>query len=108
LRVTVPQTRKAYVHPARHSASASDDASLPPMGTRLRLRADFDVSPLPEEAQVVARALKRYGMIVADNGPGWFITGAPDERWDNDRLRWLGEILGRDLEVIELHDTTSR
>jgi hypothetical protein len=102
LRVTVPETRKAYVHPARHWASARTDPDLPPMGTRLRLKAGFDLSPLPQEAQVIGRALKRYGMIVADNGGGWFISGAPDERWNNDELRWLGEIHGNDLEVLEL------
>ena len=66
------------------------------------MRADYDISGLPDEVKVIARALKTYGMIVADNGPSWFISGAPDERWDNERLRWLGYIHGSDLEVLEL------
>ena len=102
LRVTVNATRSTYVSPARHAAGSGFAPNLPPMGTRLRLRADYDISGLPDEVKVIARALKTYGMIVADNGPSWFISGAPDERWDNERLRWLGYIHGSDLEVLEL------
>jgi hypothetical protein len=78
LRFTVQRTRRAYVFPARHFASSSDDASLPPMGLRLRLKASFDESGYPRQARIVLTALKRYGMIVADNGSSWYITGAPD------------------------------
>ena len=78
LRFTVQRTRRAYVFPARHYASDSNDPSLPPMGLRLRLKASFDVSGFPRQARIVLVALKRYGMLVADNGSDWYITGAPD------------------------------
>jgi hypothetical protein len=101
LRFTVQRTRRAYVFPARHFASDSNDASLPPMGLRLRLKADFDVSGYPRQARIVLVALKRYGMIVADNGSSWYITGAPDSRWSNDQLHTLGRVKGSDFEVVE-------
>lgn len=100
LRVTVSSTRRAYVPPARHFASDSDDPSLPRMGERLRLKASVDISSFPRQARVVLRALKRYGLIVADNGSDWFISGAPHPRWDNDQLATLRRITGRDFEVI--------
>jgi hypothetical protein len=100
LRFTVQRTRRAYVYPARHYASDSTDASLPPMGLRLRLRADFDVSGYPRQARIVLVALKRYGMLVADNGASWYITGAPDPRWSNDQLHTLGRVKGLDFEVV--------
>ena len=77
LRFTVSRTQRAYIHPATHYASPSDDASLPLMGLRLRLRADYDISDYPAKVQVILRALKKYGMIVADNGASWYISGAP-------------------------------
>lgn len=80
LRFTCPRTRRAYVPPARHWASSSTDPALPPMGMRVRLRADFDTSGFPEEVQVVLEAMKRYGMLLADNGSGWYVSGAPDSR----------------------------
>ena len=101
LRFTVQRTRRAYVFPARHYASDSNDASLPPMGLRLRLRASFDVSGYPRQARIVLLALKRYGMIVADNGSSWYITGAPDARWSNDQLHTLGRVRGSDFEVVQ-------
>ena len=101
LRFTVQRTRRAYVYPARHYASDSNDASLPPMGLRLRLKADFDVSGYPRQARIVLVALKRYGMIVADNGSSWYITGAPDRRWSNDQLHTLGRVKGSDFEVVQ-------
>ena len=101
LRFTVQRTRRAYVFPARHYASDSNDASLPPMGLRLRLRASFDVSGYPRQARIVLLALKRYGMIVADNGSSWYITGAPDARWSNDQLHTLGRVKGSDFEVVQ-------
>jgi hypothetical protein len=101
LRFTVQRTRRAYVYPARHYASNSDDPSLPPMGLRLRLKADFDVSGFPRQARIVLTALKRYGMIVADNGSSWYITGAPDPRWSNDQLHTLGRVKGSDFEVVQ-------
>lgn len=101
IRITVPRTQKAFVWPARHQAGSSSSADLPPMGTRLRLRADFDISGFPATDQVILRALKTYGAIVADNGSAWFISGAPDERWDNDTLAALRGVHGRDFEVVD-------
>ena len=100
LRFTVQHTRRAYVSPARHYASESNDPSLPPMGLRLRLKASFDVSGYPRQARIVLVALKRYGMIVADNGSSWYISGAPDSRWSNDQLHTLGRVKGSDFEVV--------
>ena len=100
LRFTVQRTRRAYVFPARHYASNSNDPSLPPMGLRLRLKASFDVSGFPRQARIVLVALKRYGMLVADNGANWYITGAPDPRWSNDELHTLSRVKGSDFEVV--------
>lgn len=101
LRFTARQTRQAYISPARHYASRSSDKDLPPMGLRVRLRADYDISKFPPEAQVILRALKKYGMFLADNGGNWFISGAPDPRWDTEALATLKRIKGRDLEVVQ-------
>jgi hypothetical protein len=101
LRFTVQRTRRAYVYPARHHASTLTDPNLPPMGLRLRLRADFDTSSFPAQARVVLEALKRYGMMVADNGSSWYISGTPDARWDNDDLHSLGRVRGSDFQVID-------
>ncbi len=101
LRFTVSRTRRAYVWPARHSASSLTDPSLPAMGTRLRLKASYDISRFPPQARVVLRALQQYGMIVADNGSDWFISGAPDPRWSNDDLHSLGRVPGSAFEVVD-------
>ena len=101
LRVTVSRSRREYVWPARHYASDDDDPSLPRMGERLRLKASVDISGMPRQARRVAVALKRYGLIVADNGSDWFISGAPDRRWDNDQLHALDVLSGRDFEVVD-------
>jgi hypothetical protein len=108
LRVTVSRTRRAYVYPARHSASSDPDPSLPRMGERLRLKAGVDVSGLPRQARVIATALKHYGLIVADNGSDWFVSGAPDPGWDNDQLRALRGLTGRDFEVVETRSLSPR
>jgi hypothetical protein len=100
LRFTVQRTRRTYVFPARHFASSSNDPSLPPMGLRVRLKASFDVSGYPRQARIVLVALKRYGMLVADNGSSWYITGAPDPHWSNEQLHTLGGVKGSDFEVI--------
>lgn len=100
LRFTVSRTRNAYVPPASHWASRSSDLKLPPMGMRVRLRADYDISSFPKEVQVILTALKRYGMILADNGSDWFISGAPDPRWNDDNIRTLKQIPGKAFEVI--------
>jgi hypothetical protein len=101
LRFTVRRTRRAYVYPARHFASSSDDPSLPPMGLRVRLKASFDVSGYPRQARVVLTALKRYGMLVSDNGSDWFVTGSPNPGWRNDDLRTLGRVKGSEFEVVD-------
>ena len=101
LRFTVARTQRAYVYPARHYASSLTDPNLPPMGLRVRLRGDYPTAGFPPQARVVLEALKRYGMMVADNGSNWYITGAPDSRWNNDDLHTLGLVKGSDFQVIE-------
>ena len=101
LRFTAKTTRRAYVHPARHWASRHTDAKLPPMGLRVRLKASYDFSRFPAPAQVILAALKKYGMLLADNGGNWFITGAPDSRWNDDELASLKRVKGKDLEVVQ-------
>jgi hypothetical protein len=101
LRFTVPDTRKAFVYPARHFASSDTDPNLPAMGQRFRLRASFDTSGFPKQARIVLKALKRYGMIVADNGSSWFISGAPARGWNNDDLHTLGKVTGSDFEAVD-------
>jgi len=81
LRFTVRDSRRAYVHPARHWASADTSSALPPMGMRVRLKASYDITGFPPSARVILQALKTYGMFVADNGSDWFLSGAPDSRW---------------------------
>jgi hypothetical protein len=101
LRVTVPRTQKAYISPARHFASSDTDPDLPPMGLRLRLKASYDISRFHGQARVILAALKRYGMIVADNGSPWYITGAPDRRWNDDNLHTLGQVPGSAFEAVQ-------
>jgi hypothetical protein len=101
LRFTAPQTRRAYVYPARHYASSSTDPSLPPMGLRVRLKASVNVASFPKQARVVLRALQRYGMILADNGSPWYVSGAPNRHWNNDDLHSLGRLTGADFEVVD-------
>jgi hypothetical protein len=101
LRFTVSRTRRAYVYPARHFASDRTDPNLPPMGLRLRLRASFDTSGFPRQSRIVLEALKRYGMIVADNGADWYVTGAPSQGWSNDDLHSLGRVMGSAFEVVD-------
>ena len=101
LRFTVERTRRAYISPARHYASSLTDADLPPMGLRVRLKASFDVRGFPKQTRIVLTALKRYGMLVADNGSSWYITGAPDRHWNNDDLHSLGRVHGSDFEVVQ-------
>jgi hypothetical protein len=101
IRVTVPHTQAAYIWPARHLASDQTSTSLPPMGLRLRLKASVDISHLPAQARIVAQAMKTYGVIVADNGSPWFISGAPDPHFDNDQLHALGQLTGADFEAVD-------
>ena len=101
LRFTAPRTRRAYVYPARHYASSSNDPSLPPMGLRVRLKASVNVASFPRQSRVVLRAMQRYGMILADNGSPWYISGAPNKHWSNDDLHSLGRLTGADFEVVD-------
>ena len=101
LRMTVSESRRAFVFPARHFASSDTDPALPRMGERLRLKASTDISGLPPQARVVAQAMKEYGLIVADNGSDWYVSGAPHPRWDNDQLQQLRRLRGSDFEVVE-------
>jgi hypothetical protein len=101
LRFTAPRTCSGHIYPARHDAGSGSCASLPPMGLRVRLRASFDVSRLAPQARPIAVALKRYGMILADNGSPWYITGVSNGKWNDDQLHTLGLITGRDLVVVD-------
>jgi len=102
LRFTCPSTRRAYVPPARHHASSQTGANLPPMGMRVRLRASVDISTFPPDVQVILSALKRYGMILADNGGGFFVSGAPDPRWNDANIDGMKRIKGSDFEVVAM------
>jgi hypothetical protein len=102
LRFTLSKTRRAYVPPASHWASSLHDADMPPMGMRVRLRADYDISGFAPEVRVILVALKKYGMILADNGSDNYISGAPHPRWNNDTLRQLMRVKTKDLEVVEM------
>lgn len=101
LRFTAPVTQRAYVWPARHDASSNTSQAVPPMGARLRLKASFDISGYSPRNQVILKALKTYGLILADNGSSWYVSGAPDERWDNDDLQRLRNVTGDAFEVVD-------
>jgi hypothetical protein len=102
LRFTAPTIQRAHVWPARHhDNSASIDPTLPPYGLRVRLKASVDISGYPQQARVVLQTLKDYGMILADQGPAWHITGAPDPRWNNQLLHTIENLHGSDFEVVD-------
>jgi hypothetical protein len=101
LRFTADRTRTRFIYPARHQAGESDSPSLPPMGLRVRLKASVRISGFGPQARVVLRALQRYGMILADNGSPWFVSGASDSRFDDDDLHQLQQITGSDFEVVD-------
>jgi hypothetical protein len=101
IRFTVPQTRREFVWPARHYASTLTGTQYPRMGERFRLRASFDVTPYPADVQVILRAMKKYGIILADNGSAWYISGKPDPRWNDDNLHMLGQLLGSNFEAVD-------
>lgn len=101
LRFTVSSTRRAFVWPARHFASSATDAALPPMGLRLRLKRSYDISGFPRQSRIVLQALKEYGMVVADNGSDWYVSGVPDPRWSNDDLHSLHRVPGSAFEVVD-------
>ncbi|GAB3267720.1 hypothetical protein [Chitinimonas naiadis] len=104
IRFTVSQSRRAYVPPATHAASSSTDANRPPMGMRVRLKASYAIpASFSTESRAILQAMKTYGMIVADNGSNWYLSGAPDPRWNNDKLlSELGSVKGGDFEVIRM------
>jgi hypothetical protein len=102
LRFTVSHTRHGYVYPARHYASSDTSPLVPPMGMRVRLKASYDISGYPASARVILQALKTYGMIVADNGSDWFISGAPDARWNDAELNTLKQVQGSNFEVVRM------
>jgi hypothetical protein len=101
LRVTVPRSQRGYIHPATHFASSSSDPSLPPMGLRLRIEAGYPLGGFSGQALVIMEALKRYGVIVADNGSPWYITGAPSPGWDEASLEQLKRVPGSAFEAVE-------
>lgn len=102
LRFTCPTTRRAYVSPARHFASSRTDASQPPMGTRVRLKSSVDISGFPANVQVILRAMKTYGMFLADNGSSFYVSGAHDMRWNDEELGAMKRLHGRDFEVVKM------
>ena len=101
IRFTAPQTQALHIWPARHHASNLSGANYPPMGLRLRLKADYDISGFSPEIQVLLQAFKTYGLILADNGSPWYISGTPDERWDNEMLHEMDVVSGADFEVVD-------
>ena len=102
LRFTAQATRNAHLWPARHDASSNTSLSIPPMGQRFRLKASFDVAPYPPQVRAILTALKTYGMILADNGANWYISGVPDSRWDDSLLvTSLRRVKGSDFEAVD-------
>lgn len=101
IRFTVPQTRREFVWPARHYASPLTGTQYPRMGERFRLKASFDIAPFPADVQVILRAMKKYGIILADNGSAWYISGKPDPRWNDDNLHTLSQLLGSNFEAVD-------
>ena len=101
VRFTVPQTRREFVWPARHYASSLTGSQYPRMGERFRLKASFNISTFPPDVQVILRAMKKYGIILADNGSAWFISGQPDPRWNNTNLQTFSQLLGSNFEAVD-------
>jgi hypothetical protein len=108
LRFTAQRTRRAYVAPARHFASDNPDPNLPPMGMRVRLKAAYNISRFSPAMQVILRAMKKYGMLLADNGSNWYVSGAPDQRWSDDELGTLRSLRGSDFEVVQMETIETR
>lgn len=107
LRFTVSKSQKAYIKPATHAASSDANANLPPMGLRVRMLSSYDCGGFSSEVQVICTALKRYGMFVADNGSDWFVSGAPDDKWDSDNLNDLKKIKGSAFEAVDTGPTVA-
>jgi hypothetical protein len=100
LRFTAPSTQNTHIYPARHDAGSANTA-LPPMGLRVRLKASVNISGFPTQVQVILTAMKKYGMILADNGSAWFVSGTTDPRWNNDTLHTMTSLHGSDFEVVD-------
>jgi hypothetical protein len=100
LRFTVSRTQSGFIHPATHAAGSTSDPDVPPMGARFRLKASFDLSPYHGAARVILQALKTYGMIVADNGSNWYLSGATDTGWNDDDLDQLKSVPGSAFEAV--------
>ncbi len=101
IRFTASQTRRAYIWPARHYASSLTDLKYPPMGQRFRLKANYDISTFSKDAQIILIAMKKYGLILADNGSNWYFGGVPDERWNNDLLHEIDRVTGANFEAVD-------
>jgi hypothetical protein len=101
IRLTVPVSRRSYLWPARHQAGSTSSVDAPAMGQRFRLKASVDPATFPAEVRPIIVALQTYGAVVADNGSAWFMSGVPDERWDNDALQTLRRIKGTDFDAID-------
>ena len=106
VRFTCPHTQRGFIAPARHFASSDTSSLLPPMGMRVRLKSSFDVAGFPSEVQVMLRAMKAYGMILADNGSAWYVSGAPDARWSDDRVGALKSVPSSAFEVVRMGPVT--
>ncbi len=104
LRFTIPHTRNTYIWPARHKASSVSDPAVAPMGVRFRLRSDFDISKYSKTNQIIMKCLKKYGIILADNGSAMYISGVSDHRWDDSDLHKLGDIKAQDFEMVDESD----
>lgn len=107
IRFTAPRTRSSHIYPARHHAGAGTSGSLPPMGLRVRLKASFDTSGFSPRMQIILRAMKRYGMILADNGSPWYFSGTSDLRWNDDELNQLKGLRGTNFEVVDTSNLRS-
>jgi len=106
IRFTVPETRAGYIYPARHLTGDDTDPNLPPMGMRVRLKASVNISGYPIQARIILTAMKKYGMMVADNGSAWYFQGASDSRWDDDQLDTMKQLTGNDFEVVKMGTVT--
>jgi hypothetical protein len=103
IRFTLPQSRAAIVPPASHWASNTSDSNAAPMGMRMRLKAGYDISGFPPSVQVILTALKKYGMIMADNGSAMYVSGVPDDRWNNNDLHTLSQVPASAFDVVEMN-----
>jgi hypothetical protein len=101
IRFTAQATQTAFVWAARHQAGASSNPNLPPMGARFRLKASVDLSGFPKDVRVILQAFKTYGLILADNGSNWYVSGTQDEAWDNDVLSSISKVKGSDFEAVD-------